>query len=135
VNKKEVAQRNPLALAFVGDGVWTIYVRRAVVECVNTKVNALHRATSAFVNAAAQSKIYGELEKMLTEDELDIANRARNAHHNTTPKNATLADYKRSTALEAVLGYIYLQEDEARTKQLCDHAYSFYKKYLEENSK
>jgi ribonuclease-3 family protein len=132
VNKKEAAARHPLALAFLGDAVWTIYIRRAIVQNHNCKVNQLHRVTSMYVNATAQSKIFSAIELMFSDDELDVANRARNANHNTTPKNCVLADYKRATAFEAALGYITLHGNQERVRQICDRAYEYFSNYLNE---
>lgn len=114
----QTASKHPLALAFAGDAVWTLYVRERLVNITDYKVGELHARTAEMVCAGAQSKFFAVIEPHLTEQEQEIARRARNTHNNTVPKNATLADYKRATAFEAVIGYNHLCGNKERIAEL-----------------
>ena len=114
----DAASKNPLALAFVGDAYWTLYIRRHLVEKSNGKVNALHQSANKFVCAKAQSGFYHKLAPFFTAIEANIAGRARNSECNTRPKNCTLAEYKLATAFEAVVGYNLLIGNKKRLANL-----------------
>ena len=115
---KDIAAKNPLALAFVGDAYWTLYIRRMLISKSNGKVNALHQAANKFVCATAQSGFYHKIAPFLTDIESNIAGRARNSECNTRPKNCTLAEYKLATAFEAVVGYNLLIGNKKRLNNL-----------------
>ena len=82
------------------------------------KTNALHKEATTFVSAKAQSKILTKIEENLTEKEAEIVRRGRNAHSNTIPKNATIADYKKATAFEALIGYLFLSKENERLEEI-----------------
>ena len=110
----QVNQLHPLALAFIGDAVMGLKVKQQIVADV--KVNELHKRASQLICAKSQSKLYDALQ--LTGDETDIANRAFNAKHHTVPKNCTLVEYRKATALEAVIGYNWLQKNYERVEEI-----------------
>jgi len=118
VTTYDAASKNPLALAFVGDAYWTLYIRRMLIEKSNGKVNALHQAANQYVCAKAQCGFYHKIAPFLTEVESNIAGRARNSECNTRPKNCTLAEYKLATAFEAVVGYNLLIGNKKRLNNL-----------------
>ena len=122
VTADDIANKNPLTLAFVGDAYWTLYIRRMLVEKSNSKVNDLHQAANKYVCATAQSGYFHKIAPFLTEVETAIAGRARNAHQHTVAKNATLADYKLATAFEAVVGYNLLVGNKKRLANLFEIA-------------
>lgn len=103
-----LAQISPLAMAFIGDGVHTLFVRD---ECVKSQVRLskdYHNICAGKCNAKAQAiKLEGLLE-MLDDDEKDIIRRARNAKIHHTAKNFDEETYKKATAFEALVGYLYL---------------------------
>ena len=113
----DAKNENPLSLAFVGDSVWTMFVRDFFCKKTDFKNNNLHRLTTKFVRASFQSQALDRLP--LNDEEKDISRRARNAHNNTMAKNATLADYKKATSFEAVLGYLYLTGQYERLNSFC----------------
>lgn len=115
--QKEVLEVNPLNLAFIGDAVWTLMVREFFCNNTKFKNNNLHKLTTKFVKAVYQSQALNKLQEHLTEQEKDIARRARNTKVNTASKNASLADYKKATSFEAVIGYLYLLGQVDRIKQ------------------
>ncbi len=109
---------NPLQLAYIGDGVWELMVRTRLIE-QGRSARHVHKDAVACVNAHAQTEALRRIEPLLTEEESDIARRGRNAHaHHAAPKNQDAADYRAATALEALIGFLYLTGQEARLKEL-----------------
>jgi ribonuclease-3 family protein len=100
----------------VGDSVFELFVRTFLVEKGISQVNKLHRGAIDFVSAKAQSQIFKGLMEELTEEEIYIFKRGRNAKAATIPKNANITDYRIATGLEALVGYIYLKKDYDRIK-------------------
>ena len=109
---------NPLVLAYIGDAVYEVYVRIHIAKKGAAKTNALHKESIAFVCAKAQADSLAGIEEYLTEEELNIVRRGRNAHSNTIPKNASIADYKKATAFEALIGYLFLKNDIERLEEI-----------------
>ncbi len=104
-------QYSPLALAYIGDGVFDLMVRTIEVGRVNKQANKYHREVSRIVCAPAQSKMVLAVLGQLTEEEQAVYRRGRNANPYSKAKNASRSDYRNATGLEAVLGYLYLKED------------------------
>ena len=109
---------NGAALAYIGDAVYELMVRRYVLEYGSMQPERLHKHATALVNAAAQSEMIGRLLPYLTEEEESVYKRGRNAHSPTMAKNATVGDYRRATGLEALIGYLYLKQDTERIVEL-----------------
>ena len=105
---------SPLTLAYIGDGVYELIIRTILVKKGNCPVNRLHKKASSLVKAGAQSAIMEVIEEELTPEELSVYRRGRNAHSPTMAKHATMADYRRATGFEALMGYLYLKEDYTR---------------------
>ena len=105
---------SPLTLAYIGDGVYELIIRTILVKKGNCPVNRLHKKASSLVKAGAQSAIMEVIEEKLTPEELSVYRRGRNAHSPTMAKHATMADYRRATGFEALMGYLYLKEDYTR---------------------
>ncbi len=99
---------SPVTLAFVGDAVYSLFVREREVLNADGKLALMQKRTSATVSAKGQSELLLKLEDKFTETEADVFRRGRNAKKGTKSKNASVADYNRSTGFEAVLGYLYL---------------------------
>lgn len=112
----EASLNNSLNLAFIGDAVWTLFVRDYFANNTNYKNNFLHKLTTRFVKASYQASALDKLQEIFTDLEKDLARRARNTKMNTVSKNASLADYKKATSFEAVIGYLYLTENFERIK-------------------
>lgn len=106
----DIRTYSPLALAYIGDGVFDLIIRSVVVGRGNTKPNRLHQRTSQVVKAHTQAQIIEYLLPQLDEEEADIYRRGRNANSATMAKNATVADYRKATGLEALVGYLYLTD-------------------------
>ncbi len=101
-------EMSPLILAHIGDGVYELIVRSVVDTVRNRQINKIHKEDVKYVKAEAQSRMIQALEPDLTEEELSVYRRGKNAHTNTFPKNGTKADYHRATGFEALVGYLYL---------------------------
>lgn len=111
---------NGIALAFEGDAVYSMYIRRHLIFQGMTKPNKLHQAATRYVSARAQaSLIEGMLEQeILTEKELEIYKRGRNTNSHTKAKNADVVTYRMSTGFEAVMGYLHMTGELARLEEL-----------------
>lgn len=100
---------SPLVLAYIGDGIYDMIIRTIVVAKGNSQPNKLHKKTSHLVKASAQSAMIEAIKEELTEEELKVYKRGRNAKSPTMAKNASMVDYRRATGFEALMGYLYLQ--------------------------
>ncbi len=120
LTQKEILELNPLVLAFVGDSVQQLMVRTKL-SCTSTaKAGELHKLQSAQIKASAQAKYMDDIMSALSEDEIAVFKRARNTHMNTMAKHASVADYKKASGFEAVIGYLYLLGKNERLEQLFD---------------
>ena len=118
LSKKEAAQMSPVTLAFLGDAIYSTYVRERLVLENGGRVADLQRVAAKVVSAQGQSEFLDKLLPLYTEEEMDVFRRGKNAKKATKSKNASALEYSRSTGFEAVLGYLYLSGDDARIKQL-----------------
>ena len=99
---------NPIVLAFVGDAVYSLFVRERLTFSSDCKTGELNKLATKEVNAVAQSAFIKEIIPMLTDEELAIFKRARNAKKSTKAKHASVSDYNNATGFEAVLGFLYI---------------------------
>lgn len=111
---------SPLTLAFLGDGVYDLLVREALVNRANRPAGELNRQKVAMVNCRAQAEYAQLLMPMLTEKELAVYKRGRNAAPKCTPKNGSVADYHSATGLECLFGYLYINGEQQRITELFD---------------
>ncbi len=109
---------NSLALAFIGDTIFDLLTRGMILSEGNAPVNKMHKKAKAVVNATSQSKMYSAIEGMLTEKELAVLKRGRNAKSHTSAKNQSIVDYRRATGVEALFGYLYLKGEFDRIEEL-----------------
>ena len=114
----EPKQLSPLTLAFIGDGVFDLFVREEIVCAANRPVKELNKLKVERVRCEAQARLFEKLEPHLTEEELEIFRRGRNAHTSHTPKNASSYDYHTATGLEALFGFLYLSDRTERIRDL-----------------
>ena len=117
-------QLNGLTLAYMGDAVYEIYIREYVISLGYSKVNDLHKRVIKFTSGNAQACLMHYLLEIefLTEEEINIFKRGRNSHVHTARKNMNIQDYLDATGFEAIIGYLYLQENIERIKQIVDLA-------------
>lgn len=119
-NEKEMGEAellDSLSLAYIGDVCYSLYWRNEVMKTGIGKVRVLHSFVAEIVSARMQSFVYQGIKDGFTETEAKVAKRARNANVHV-PKSATVAQYRESTALEAVLGYLYMSQQQERLQEL-----------------
>lgn len=114
--QKEVDIRmySPLALAFLGDGVYSAIIRTMVISKGNRQAEKLHNETRNLVSARAQARIGDAIAELLTEEEASVYRRGRNSNPYHHAKNASVEDYLKATALETLCGYLYLKDETER---------------------
>lgn len=115
--ESEVRELSPLALAYIGDACFEILVRSEILD-VRKNPNKLHRESIRFVRAKSQRELIEKVEDKLTEEEMKIFKRGRNAKSHTVPKNADPIDYRMATGLEALFGYLYLLKRYNRIREI-----------------
>lgn len=118
--KNENYLKNVLTLAYLGDSVFSVMVRKGLVDKYKLKPSGLNKKANQIVSAHGQAEIMRVLKDNLTDDELDIAMRARNSHLNKA-KNSTLEEYSLATQLEALVGYWFLNKQENKLKELFEN--------------
>lgn len=120
---EECLSTDAVMLAYIGDAVYSMYVRERVVQMNITKVQVLHTIVTEFICAKSQSKVLLEIEDTFTEQEQAIARRARNSNVNV-PKSSSVQEYRSSTAFEAVLGFLYETRQDERLQDVMKQAFS-----------
>ena len=118
MSETDAGRMNPVTLAFLGDAVFSLWVRERLVLSGGNSASAFQRTAGKLVSARGQSAFLERVLPLLTERETEIFKRGRNAKKATKSKNASSLEYNRSTGLEAVLGYLYLTGNEDRIKEL-----------------
>ncbi len=113
----EVNSLSPAALAFVGDAYYGLLVREKLAE-VNRPSGELHSLSVKLVKAGAQAQAFKDIEPFLTEKELAIYKRGRNAHVSSVPKNASVGEYHSATGVETLFGYLHLSGNDDRANEL-----------------
>ena len=114
-SKEEARQLNPLQLALIGDGVFEIYIRNFILSNqTDLSAHKMHIKAIGYVKAMSQSSIIHRIENDLTEEEMYIYKRGRNAKSATVPKNANVIDYRNATGFEALIGFLYLTGNKER---------------------
>lgn len=118
MDEKDARNLNPQVLAFVGDGVYSLYIRHKIVMTEKLTGKELHARVTNFVKASGQSNFINKLLPLLSDEELSVFKRARNHKTLSQSKNADIVDYKRATGLEALLGYLYLSGKSDRLNEI-----------------
>nr|WP_301553591.1 Mini-ribonuclease 3 [Desulfuribacillus alkaliarsenatis] len=114
MKKPNYRELSSLALAYIGDAVYEVMVRQHLLNTGIAKVQFLHKESTKFVSAKSQSRFIHALMDELTEEEKDIVRRGRNTKSHTTAKNASVNEYRYSTAFECLIGYLYLTNQQER---------------------
>lgn len=120
MRKEDVLQMSPLVWAYMGDAVYEKYIREYVIKQGLCKNGLLHKKSIKYVSAKNQAEILKSLEAELTEEELDIVRRGRNSNPHSHAKNADIIDYKYATGFEALIGYLYLIEENERLNEILE---------------
>ena len=120
MTEENIRNMNTTALAFLGDAVYEVYVRQHVLEQEKVHVDRLHRLAVKYVRADGQARVVKRLlaEGLLTEEEQAVFKRGRNANVHSIPQHASRAQYQQATALEALLGWLYLNGRRERINEL-----------------
>lgn len=122
IQAQDAKQYSPLTLAYIGDAIYEVIVRTVLVEKGNAPVNILHKRASKLVKAEAQKDAFFRIKELLSEEEMAVFKRGRNAKSYTSAKNATIGDYRIATGYEAVFGYWYLSGQTERMLEMAQVA-------------
>ena len=114
----DIKALSPLTLAFIGDTVFDLLVREDIICDANRPANDLHNLAVKKVNASAQAEFSEKIMPLLTEKELSVFKRGRNAKSGHLPRNASQSDYHMATGFEALFGYLYMTDELDRIKEL-----------------
>ncbi len=117
---------SPLYLAYIGDAVYELYIRTMIAKDANIPVSKLHKTATSYVKAKAQSDTVHALMEFLTEEEIKIFKRGRNAKSATSAKNADIVDYRHATGFEALLGYLYFKKDFIRLEEILKKSFELH---------
>lgn len=119
-DESQVNMMSPLTWAYVGDSVYELYIRVYLANTTNLNPHRMHVESIKYVKAGSQAKAVKELIEInfLTDDEREIVRRGRNTQNHHLPKNASLEDYSYSTGFEALIGYLFLNKNEKRIKEI-----------------
>lgn len=120
-NFPETKQLNPVLLAYVGDVIFSMYIRLRLLP-VSSHVRIIHDLGSRMVSAVYQCRAMQELEKQLNEEEKKVFHRGRNAK-SMVPKSASVHEYRMATAFEALLGWLFLEEKQERLQEVLDMSF------------
>lgn len=115
---KEASQLSPLVLAYMGDVVYEGFIRQYLIGQPNHRPHHLHRVATSYVSAKAQARSLERFLPLLSEEELEVVKRGRNAKSGSTPKNTDVLVYRHSTAFECLLGYLYYSNRQERLEEL-----------------
>ena len=118
LEEQDLRTYSPLTLAYIGDAIFELVVRTVLVERKNTQAEKLHKAATKIVKAETHALMIEAIKEELTEEELAVYKRGRNAKAVTRAKNATMSEYRRATGFEALMGYLYLKGDIERMIEL-----------------
>ncbi len=119
----KLTELNTAALAYLGDSVLEVRVRRMLVERGLASSRQLNRAALSYVTAPKQAQAITRILPLLSEEETGVYHRGRNKGHSAVPKSATVAEYRMATGLEALFGYLHLAGREDRIDELFRIAY------------
>lgn len=116
--EREAKLLSPLVLAYIGDTVYDLYVRTLLLHQSDSTAHGFHVMAAKLVCAGAQASAYARVADELTQEEAAVYKRGRNAHMGSIPKNASIAEYRAASGLEAVLGYLFLSGQDERIRYL-----------------
>lgn len=127
--EEDSSQPSPLVLAWLGDGIFSLYVRKRLVTAEKSKLHALNDIGASMVSAVMQSKALTELLPELSGAELDAVRRGRNTR-SSVPKSASMQEYRQSTGFECLLGSLYWQGEEERLHELMGQSFDSINRFI-----
>ena len=119
-NNKQIYELNAIKLAYMGDSVFTLYIRKHFIVSTDKKNADLNKCVNAIVCAKNQALLMDKVMTLVSGDEMDIVNRAKNLHFNNIAKNRTTEQYTKATQFEALVGYLYLTEQNEKLQKIID---------------
>ncbi len=127
LNELDVKSLGSLALAYIGDAVYEVFIRHHLLSIGQVKPHKLHKEATKYVSAKAQSAAVHYLleEKLLCEEEEAVIRRGRNAKSGSIPKNTDVQTYRYSTAFEALIGYLYGSKQQERLAEIVELTIQF----------
>lgn len=128
--KNDVKNFDVIEFAFLGDAYFSLLAREFVLKNYNLKMKDTQLLTTKMVRASFQAKVFDQIFEKLTEQEKEIANRARNHKTNNVPKSSNLEEYKKSTSLESIFGFNFLSGNKERCNELFEEACKIFKESL-----
>ncbi len=134
MDRREAKNINPMVLAYIGDGIYEVIIRKHVVSKGCPHIDAVHKETVKFVKGESQAKIMKALVPYLTEEETTVMKRARNRKILSKPKNIDPVSYKLATAFEALIGFLYMTEQEERLSKLAQIGIRVIEEHIVENN-
>ena len=121
LTEEKAKSLSSIVLAFVGDAVYTLFVRENLALKSDAKTGELNKISSSVVCAKAQAKRVDELMDILTEEEIAVFKRARNAKKGAKAKNASVVEYNKATGFEAIIGFLYLTGNYQRLEYVLNY--------------
>ena len=119
----DLREVSPLVLAYIGDAVYEVYARCHASNYGAGNNNKLHKRTIKYVSAESQAEISRQLMDELTETEQNYFRRGKNSNPHASSKNASHADYMYATGFEALIGYLFMDNQEARMEYLLQRSF------------
>ena len=119
----DVREQSPLALAFVGDAVYTLLIREHIATDKRQPINKLNQLSVKYISAKGQFMALGLITEILTEAEQNMVRRGKNASKASVAKHASVEEYRSSTGFECMLGYLKLTGQDDTTKYLVDYIF------------
>lgn len=117
--KNRPEETAPLILAYIGDAVYEVVTRTITISAGNRAAHVVNKENVKYVNAGFQARMADALMESFSDEELAQYKRGRNAKSSSTAKNASVGDYRKATGFEAVIGFLYLKEQNDRIVELC----------------
>lgn len=117
----DIREQSPLAMAFVGDAVYTLLIREYIATDKRRPINKLNQLSVKYISAKGQFMALGLISEILTETEQDMVRRGKNASKASVAKHASVEEYRSSTGFECLLGYLKLTGQDERIKYLVDY--------------
>ena len=121
----DLREVSPSVLAYVGDAVYDLYARCWVAEHYSNKSGVMHKKTIKYVCAEAQADAIRNIMDELTETEENYFRRGKNSNPGSMAKNASPADYMYATGFETLLGYLFLDNQEARMDYIINKVFEY----------
>ena len=118
LDREALRSYSSLTLAYLGDAVYELLIRKALVLGGNCPVKELHKRATKYVNAGAQAHLAEKIQGLLTEEEAAVLRRGRNAHPPSVARHASVSEYRHATGFEALVGWLYLSGQEERLLSL-----------------